>query len=163
MKMQKSLISMEKGRASIYRLGGEHEVKLFIHKGKDDSELINEFQHLKNQIVKNRNTIEGREQYIRNKEDQIRLLEKERRIYQHNKIPFIQMSKEAKINYKALERFSYANMILTNFSTTDTILMYSASWIDTIPLTEIVEQQADMILWLKERWPVDSIVLNNNM
>src|SRR5690606_30767833 len=51
------------------------------------------------------------QQVVEDKDARIRLLEEELTKYRGSGIPFERLSKEAKINYKALEELSYANSI----------------------------------------------------
>ena len=80
--------------------------------------------------------------------------------YEASEIPFLQISKEAKINYIGLEHLSYAKLIHTNFNTIDTITVFNARWNDTIPNT--AKQQLILKKWLKTRLNLDTLQLNNN-
>lgn len=74
-------------------------------------------------------------------------------------IPFTQISKEAQINYNGLSNLSYAKMVQTNFSTTDTITVFNAKWYDSVPNTKI--QEVQLKKWLKTRLNLDTLQVNN--
>jgi len=135
------------------------DVVLNIQGGKDDSKIISEFQTLRDQVAKSQKLIEGRDEFIKNKDDRIRYLEKELRNVFSNRIPFIKISEEAKINYEALEELSYSNLIKTNFKTVDTLTVFNAKWFDSIPKKEIDIQELKLQKWLKTRLELDTLTV----
>lgn len=136
---------------------GLAEVKLKIQGGKDDSQMMNEFQSLKEQYVRNQRIIEGREEAMRSKDDRIRFLEKEMRKLFKSRIPFVQISEEAKINYTEIQEISYANQVKTNFKKVDTITVFNVKWYDTIPKKTIKKQEEKLYSWLKTRLNIDTL------
>ncbi len=136
---------------------GLQDAVLNIQGGKDDSQLMNEFQSLKEQYAKNQKIIEGRDQALRSKEERIRFLEKEMRKLFRSRIPFVQISEEAKINYTELEEISYANQVKTNFKKVDTITVFNVKWYDSIPKITIKLQEKKLRTWLKTRLNLDTL------
>ncbi len=128
-----------------------------IQGGIDNSDIINEMTMLREQSAKTQNLIEGRDNFIKSKEERIMYLEKELRRVFKNRIPFTKISNEAKINYEELEQLSYSKMINTNFKTIDTITVFSIKWFDSIPKEKIKTQQVKLKKWLTARLELDSI------
>jgi len=126
--------------------------ELIIHQGIDDTEMINEVKELKETYANQLEFINNRDATIKDKEALIadlRLRLKE--------FPFLQISEEAKINYKGLQSISYANKITTDFNKIDTIAVFSTQWYDSVPT--IKEDFDKLQLWLKTRLDLDTIVV----
>jgi len=136
---------------------GLKDVVLNIQGGKDDSKMISEFQNLKEQFANNQKIIEGRDESIRNKDERIKFLETELRNQFDNKIPFLKISEEAKINYDGLEEISYSNVIKTNFKKVDTLTIFNVKWFDSIPKKLIIKQEQKLYSWLKTRLELDTL------
>jgi len=75
-------------------------------------------------------------------------------------IPFNKLTKEVKINYDAVSRISYATVITSNFSKTDTLSVFTVKW-NTKAINEagILKQQPQLERWLKQRFDLDSLVV----
>jgi uncharacterized hydrophobic protein (TIGR00271 family) len=138
-----------------YGLSGTN---LIIHEGIDDSDLRNEVKNLTDLYVQNQKIISSRDESIKEKEDKIKLLETELSKYYDSQIPFIQISKEAQINYIGLEQLSYAKYVKTNFNTVDTIVVFNAKWNDSIVSSE--PQKVLLKKWLKTRLNLDTVIVN---
>jgi len=137
------------------------DVALTIHGAIDDSKVINEIQTLREKFAESQKLIEGRDDYIKSKDQRIHYLEKELRHIFKNRIPFAKISEEAKINYEELEELSFAKMINTNFKSMDTITVFTLKWFDTIPKEKIDIQQIKIEKWLKTRLELDTIQIIN--
>lgn len=144
-------------RNRLIELGMNENIKLNIHKGKDDTKLMNEFQSLKEQVAQNQRIIDGRDAAIRSKEERILYLENERNKYLQNKIPFIKISEEAKINYNGLQAFAFSHQIKTNYSKIDTLAVFYTKWFDSIPTETKNKQELKLKNWLKVRLELDTI------
>ncbi len=84
-----------------------------------------------------------------------RLLKLER-----NQIPFEDMVREAKINYENLKSVSYSQRISSNFSTLDTITIFSFKWIDSLTTSgQKVKDESKLKLWFKEKLKLDTLVV----
>lgn len=132
--------------------------QLIIQEGVDDSDLRNEVKNLTDLYVQNQKIISSRDESIKEKEDRIKLLESELSKYYDSQIPFIQISKEAQINYNGLSQLSYAKLINTNFNAVDTLTVFNAKWYDSIPNTK--EQKILLKKWLKTRLNLDTLIVN---
>lgn len=139
---------------------GLEQTKLIIQQGVDDSDLRYEVKNLSDLYTQNQKIISSRDESIKEKEEKIKLLESELSKYYSNQIPFIQISKEAQINYNGLSELSYAKMVITNFNSIDTIAVFNAKWYDSVPNT--TNQQLLLKKWLKTRLKLDTLELNNN-
>lgn len=148
-------------KEDLIALGMDKDVKLFVHKGKDDSKLINEFQTLKKQVARDQKIIEDRDSNLRNKDAKINHLEREITKMKSNRIPFLKLSDEAKINYDGIKEIAFSNKLVTNFKQVDTIPIFSVKWQDSIPLKKKKIQQQKMKEWLKTRLDLDTLVLEN--
>ncbi len=139
--------------------GMDNDVKLYIHKGKDDSKLINEFQTLKEQVARDQRIIEERDSNLRSKDQKISFLENEIKKLKANQIPFLKLSEEAKINYDGIKEIGFSNKIITNFKQVDTIPIFSIKWLDTISDKQKEMQQQKMRVWLKTRLNLDTVIV----
>ena len=133
------------------------DTSIKIQGGFDNTDIISEMEMLREQSAKTQKLIEGRDDFIRSKEERIMYLEKELRRTFKNRIPFDKISKEAKINYEELENLSYAKMVNTNFKTMDTITVFTLKWYDSIPKEKVDLQQVKLKKWLKTRLELDTI------
>lgn len=134
--------------------------KLKFHQGMDDTDLRNDVKNLTDLYTQNQRIITSRDESIKEKEEKIKLLETEITKYFANKIPFIQISEEAQINYTGLSAISYAKEISTNFKHVDTIHVFKTSWYDTIPQTDL--QKTQLTKWLKTRLSLDTLIVTKN-
>lgn len=133
------------------------EVNLIIHGAIDDSKVINEIQSLREKFTESQKIIEGRDDYIKSKDERIHYLEKELRQVFKSRIPFAKISEETKINYEELEELSYSKMVKTNFKSMDTINVFTLKWYDSIPKKQIESQQKKIHKWLKARLDLDTL------
>jgi len=133
------------------------DLKVTIHGAMDDSKVVNEIQSLREKFAQSQKLIEGRDDYIKSKDQRIHYLEKELRRVFDSKIPFVKISEEAKINYEELEEFYYAKMVKTNFKTVDTITLIKVKWYDSISKKRIKLQHKKLKNWLKIRLELDTL------
>ncbi len=133
------------------------ELKPIIQGGIDDSKVINEIQTLRDKFAESQKLIEGRDDFIKSKDERIHYLEKELRRVFKNRIPFAKISEEAKINYENLEALSFSKRINTNFKTLDTLTVFTVKWKDSMPKEKIAMQQKKLGMWLKTRLELDTL------
>lgn len=75
-------------------------------------------------------------------------------------IPFEELIKEVKINYENLDQFSFANVINTNFSKTDTIPEFTIKWVDSLSTEKSRLQDCEKLKkWLKVKLNLDTLVV----
>lgn len=140
-----------------YGLSG---TKLEFQQGVDDSDLRNEVKNLTDLYTQNQKLITSRDEDIKEKEVRIKLLESEISKYYESQIPFLQISKEAQINYTGLAELSYSSLVKTNFRQVDTINVFNTKWYDTVPDTK--NQEILLKKWLKTRLNLDTLVVTRN-
>jgi len=138
---------------------GLEGAQLNIQGGKDDSQMINEFQNLRDQFAKNQKIIEGRDALIRNKDQRIEQLENALNSEFNNKVPFLKISEEAKINYDGLQEISYSHRIKTNFSKVDTLAVFNVKWFDSISKDIVKTEEIKLGKWLKTRLSLDTLLV----
>ena len=137
---------------------GLENTRLIIQQGQDDSDLRNEVKNLTDLYAQNQKIISSRDESIKQKEERIQFLESE--LKKHNEVDFVQISREARINYSGLETLSYAKQIKTNFNSVDTLHVFTAQWYDSVPNN--LEQEKMLKAWLKTRLLLDTLELKRD-
>ncbi len=153
-KLSEKEIEMWNERLPEYGLKG---TKLIFQQGADDSDIRMEVKNLTDLYVQNQKILSSRDESIKEKEAKIKLLENELSKYFEAQIPFLQISREAKINYNGLAEIGYAKQVSTNFNTVDTITVFNTKWYDTIPDTK--NQKILLTKWLKTRLNLDTLIV----
>lgn len=75
-------------------------------------------------------------------------------------IPFEELTKEVKINYENLDQFSFANVINTNFTKTDTIPEFTIKWVDSLSTEKSRLLDSEKLKkWLKVKLSLDTLVV----
>ncbi len=130
---------------------------LIIHQDNKSSLLQDEINTIKNSYVKNQSLIASKDELLQQKNAMI--IEKDRQLkkFQKRQIPFLQLSKEAKIIYNNLDKLSYATKLETNFNSVDTLVVFEAKWNDSIPVNKQTEQLKE---WLQTRLSNNTIELH---
>jgi len=132
------------------------DTDLIVQQG-DDSEIRQQVEDLRDLYSQNQRIITSRDESIREKEDKIRLLERQLTLINENGIPFRQVSAEAKIFADGLEELSYSDLVKTNFKSIDTVRMFYFKWYDSIPKKEILKKEPGLKKWLQIRLQLDTI------
>ena len=117
------------------------------------TDLQHKVEELSNLYTLNQEIISSRDQKIEKSEDKIKRLQNE--LNKYYKVPFNQISNEARANYNGLKSLSYGSIMTTNFKTIDTISVFGVSWYDSIPNTH--QQEEKLRVWLKIRLKLDSV------
>jgi len=94
-------------------------------------------------------------QFLEDKVTQLTKLER-------NDIAFEELTQEVKINYENIEQFSYSNVIISNFTKIDTLLVFTVKW-DKGSTTEesIIKDKAKLERWLKVKLNLDTLVVKS--
>ncbi len=133
---------------------GLENTELIVQQG-NDSEIR---QHdLRDLYSQNQRIITSRDETIKQKEDKIRLLERQLTVINANSVPFRQVSTEAKIIAEGLEELSYSDVVRTNFHRIDTVRMFYFKWYDSIPSKVIQVKEPELKKWLQTRLQLDTI------
>lgn len=137
---------------------GLEDTKLIIEQGAD-SDLMHDVQNLTELYNQNQKLISSRDESLKEKEDKIKLLEAELSKFYVHQIPFVQISKEALINYAGLKQLSYTTQYKTNFKKVDTITAFNAEWYAAVKNKR--QEEIRLKKWLKTRLNLDTLVVNN--
>lgn len=138
---------------------GLTNTKLFVEQNVD-SDLMKDVDNLTELYKQNQKLISTRDESLKEKEAKLNLLETELSKFYASQIPFIQISKEAQINYSGLKQLSYAQQVNTNFKTVDTITVFNAEWDKSVPKKDLKKDQLKK--WLKTRLNLDTLIVNQN-
>ncbi|MCM4157479.1 DUF389 domain-containing protein [Gramella sp. AN32] len=137
------------------------ETKLIIHQGEhsagqDINQISSEVRSgiLEDLYIKN-------QEVLQNKDKRIELLENELSKYRGDQFSFVELSKEAKINYENIEEIGYSNLISTNFQKTDTIPTFTVTWDKKLNNVQVREQEAKFREWMKIRLKLDTLAIKN--
>ena len=91
--------------------------------------------------------------YLENKVKQLSKLER-------HYIAFDELLKEVNINYEHINQFSYANVINSNFTKTDTVPVFTVKWKDGLNDSDKVNDKMKLEKWLKLKLKLDTLVVN---
>lgn len=120
-----NIISTWKNQTSSYSALESCEINV-IQGGKDDSE--EKFKYVSELYESKKQELVTREQRIRILEEEVARLNK----LTATVIPFDEITEEMQINYEGLKEISYSNEVKTNFTTIDTIPVFTIKWKDSI-------------------------------
>lgn len=130
---------------------------LVMKQGVDNSDLRAEVKNLSDLYAQNQKIITSRDESIKEKEDRIRLLEKELSKFYNGQVPFKTVSEEAKIIYNDIDKMSYYKQITTDFNKIDSLPVFSVKWKKNIKNKLKEQQEQKLKLWLKKRLSLDTL------
>ena len=130
---------------------------LQITQDEETSKLSDKVKSIEDLYVKNQKLIASKEESIQEKDLKINELIKALEKLTKEKIPFAQISQEAKINYEGLKTISFSKVISTNFERIDTIPVASISWHDSIKNKD--DLKIRMTKWLQKRLNLENLIL----
>jgi uncharacterized hydrophobic protein (TIGR00271 family) len=130
------------------------EAKLQVNQVKN--RIINNLEYMEELRTRDSLDMMTQQQKITYLEDKVRQLSK----FEHDYIPFEELSQEVKINYETVEQFSYANVINSNFSKIDTLSVFTLNWnyYFTTPESRIKDKKK-LESWLKLKLKLDTLVV----
>jgi len=134
---------------------------LQITQDEETSKLSDKVKSIEDLYVKNQKLIASKDESIQEKDVKIKELIKALEKLTKEKIPFTQISQEAKINYEGLKTISFSKVISTNFETIDTIPVATISWYDSI--TNKDELGVKMTKWLQKRLNLENLILKEKV
>ena len=155
---------IRKWEEGVVKVKGLEEATLNVRQGVDQSnelaeKLSSEVRSgiLEDLYVKN-------QEILTSKDARISLLEDRLTSMQASNIPFDAVRNEAKINYDGLERFGYSTLITSDFTkSADTLIVIKVQWAKEINNSLRIKQQDKMNAWLKERFKLDTLVVEGNV
>jgi len=120
------------------------------------SKNIDNLKYMEELRVRDSLDLMSQQQKIVFLEDRVRQLSK----LEQNYIEFPELTREVKIIYKNIERFSFSNVINSNFSKIDTLSVFSVKWIDSLTTIDSREKERSVLEeWLKEKLKLDTLVV----
>jgi uncharacterized hydrophobic protein (TIGR00271 family) len=117
---------------------------IIVQPGKDDSEI--KFNYVNELYESKKEEILSKDERIKMLEEALGNLEK-----LSSRVPFNEISAEAKTNYENLEAFSYSPTIRTDFSKTDTIPVFDIKWKSGITKNQMDADTKRLTAWLRLR------------
>jgi len=94
---------------------------------------------------------------IRYLENKVKQLSKLERQY----IAFDELIKEVHVNYEHIDQFSYANVIHSNFTKTDTVSVFSVQWQNDLKEADKLKDKGKLEAWLKLKLKLDTLVVKS--
>ena len=91
--------------------------------------------------------------YLEDKVSKLRKLEED-------VIPFDELCIEAKINYDKIKTLGYARTFVSNFTTVDTLMVFTATWDESISEKDKDNEQRKLYKWIKYKLKHDTLVVN---
>lgn len=132
------------------------DVKLEVYQ-ENDAEMRKQVESLQELYSQKLEIINRRDESIKAKEDQIRLLENELAKFYKDRVPFKNISEEARIIYEDMVKMSYYNRIETDFTKIDSIPVFSIQWKEGVDTMAIRQQELKLNLWLRTRLKLDTL------
>lgn len=133
---------------------GLKNTQLIVQQDEKATLLEDEIDKIKNSYLKNQHLVATKDEIILQKDAQLIAKDKELQAYYKKQIPFLSISKEAKIFFTQMDKLSYANKIVTNFEQIDTLTVFEVKWKDSLPN---LDTRIKLSSWLKERLKNDKI------
>ncbi|WP_010520226.1 TIGR00341 family protein [Aquimarina agarivorans] len=103
---------------------------------------------------------------LSNKDAKILLLENELQrvteMYKKDKVPLLDLAKEAKINYDGLEGLSFAKVVKTNLKKVEEIPVASAIWSKKLKKSVVNEQSKKLRKWLQFKLELDTLLIKQD-
>ncbi|MBU2949530.1 DUF389 domain-containing protein [Tamlana agarivorans] len=99
---------------------------------------------------------------ILSQSDKIRYLENRLRRFsklESTYLAFDGLTEELKINYENIDRFSYSNVINTDFKKKDTISVFSVKWEEDYEEAQRAKEKTKLEKWLKLKLNLDTLVV----
>ncbi|MGY6647213.1 DUF389 domain-containing protein [Wenyingzhuangia sp. IMCC45574] len=122
--------------------------KLIVQQDEKATFLEDEISKIKNSYLKNQHLIATKDELILQKDAALIAKEKELQDLKRKQIPFVSICDEAVILFNGINKLSYANKIVNDFKTIDTITVFEAQWKDSLP---DVEAKLKLRSWLRQR------------
>ncbi len=138
---------------------GIANTKIEIHQDDKSAKLQDQIDIIKDSYIKNQELIAAKDASIVEKESLIKSLTTRLENIEKNEIPFLQISKEIKINHQDINEISFSNLINTDFTKIDTVPVFYIEW---LPTTENIDAKQNQIeSWLKTRLKSNTIEVIN--
>ena len=151
-----STINVLKSRMKVKEYKAINESKLVYNPNR--SKKIDNIKYMEELRSRDSLDLLSQTQKIRYLEDKVSQLSK----LENNYIAFPELTREVKINYENIKQFSYSNVITTNFTKIDTLLVFTAKWYDSLATEDIIIKDKDKLeRWLKVKLNLDTLVVKS--
>ena len=128
--------------------------KLYINQVKNRT--INNLEYMEELRTRDSLDLMSQQQKITFLESKVMQLSKLERNY----IPFEELTKEVKINYETIDKFSYSSVITSNFTKLDTLSVFEVKWIDSLSKESTRAKDKEKLeKWLKLKLDLDTLVV----
>lgn len=136
------------------------EANLIVYQGADQSGELQQriSTNLKTEILED--LYVNNEERLRDKTDRIAFLEDEIAKLKVKDIPFEELSREVKLLYEDVEKFSYSKRVSTNFEKIDTIPVFSVTWSKSIRNRDKEQKNNKLAEWLQFKLKLDTLVIS---
>ena len=148
-----STLNVLKGRMITY--SALKDTKLLLNQNIGDNRFEDDVRYMEELRSRDSLDLLSKSQQIIFLEEKVAQLSKLEKDF----IPFDLICAEAKINYENIKTLSYSNMMVSNFSTIDTIPVFKVTWVDTISEAVKVKDQKRLYEWLKFKIKPDTLVV----
>lgn len=130
---------------------------LNVKQDEENTKILDKVHAIEELYVKNQKLIASKEESLQEKDIKIQELSNALDKLTSEQVPFLQVSQEAKINYEGLKTISFSKVLVTNFTSIDTIPIASISWIDSIPNEQ--RSKTKLANWLQTRLNLDTLIV----
>lgn len=132
----------------------EGRTKLYVNQTKN--RVVNNLEYMEELRTRDSLDLMSQKEKIKFLEDRVkRLMKLERNYFQ-----FEDLSKEVKVNYEYVQKFSYSNVIESNFSKIDTLSVFSVKWVDSLITMERKSDDLRKLKnWLKIKLKLDTLLV----
>ncbi len=147
-----STIAILKQRFSSYNALGNTDLRVNQVKNR----IVNNLEYMEELRYRDSLDLMSQQEKIVFLENQVKRLSK----YEHNQIPFLELTEEVKINYERIQEISYSNVVTSNFSKVDTLAVFTTKWNDSATTEKEINKEADKLeRWLKVKLKLDTLVV----
>ncbi|WP_034057415.1 DUF389 domain-containing protein [Lacinutrix jangbogonensis] len=118
--------------------------------------IVNNLEYMEELRTRDSLDLMSQQQKIAFLEDKVRKLSR----FERKQIPFENLSQEVRINYENIDAFGYASKVNSNFTTIDTINVFSIKWKDSVSNDSLNATQKNKLeAWLKFKLKLDTLVI----
>ncbi len=127
-----------------------------LHVNQFKNKVINNLEYMEELRQRDSLDLMTQQEKINFLEDRLRKLAK----IERDHIPFEELTQEVKINYENVEQLSYAKEIRSDFSTIDTIAVFTVKWNESQTTPKLRDKESKKLeSWLKLKFKLDTLVV----
>lgn len=148
-----STISILRKRMTEYPALIKQNTELIFNQNSNSN--VDGFKYMKELRLRDSLDLLSQQERIAYLQNRLKSLER----FEKNEIPFQSLTEEVKLNYENISELSYASVITSNFTKTDTINMFTVKWKDSLDNAYIAKDKKKLEAWLKYKLGMDSLVV----